>query len=166
MANINGNSGFNIGTDLGLAVSDNYGDSFPIDALGHLIDFDSQAASSTIKVIPITRGGIPIFQTVWNGGSGRMQFARSNGNLQAMTLELMAAYHSAGIIPIFSLAASVLNRDNSVDEYLFSGVQWENPNFGNFRALKEVDESLQFMWSTCVKTGGATAFLTGVDAAA
>lgn len=158
--------GFNIGTDASLAVSDNYGDSFPIDALGHLMDFNSKANSSIIKITPITRGGKPIFQTVWNGGSGRISLTRVNGNLQAMILDLMQAYHGSGIIPIFSIQLSILNRDSTIDEYLYSGVQWETPDFGNFRALKEVDQGLAFMWSDCVKTGGAPAFLTGVAAAA
>lgn len=167
MANINGQSypGFNIGTDIGVAVSDNYGDAFPIDALGHMMDFDSIAASSMIKITPITRGGKPLFQTVWNGGSGHIQFSRVNGNLQAMTLELMAAYHNAGIIPVFAMSTSILNRDGTVDEYLYSGVQWETPHFGNWRALKEVDMRLEFLWTDCIKTGGASPFLTGLAAA-
>jgi len=164
MASANG-QGFNIGTDANVAVSDNYGDSFPIDALGHMMDFDSEAAASIVKITPITRGGIPLFQTVWNGGSGRITFARVNGNLQAMILELMDAYHSAGIIPLFTLTLSILNRDNSIDEYLYSGVQWDATHLGNFRALKEVDMSLPFMWAQCVKTGGAPPFLTGLAAA-
>lgn len=159
-------SGFNIGTDIGVAVTDNFGDSFPIDALGHLMDFDSKADSSIIKITPITRGGKPIFQTVWNGGTGSIQLTRVNGNLQAMTLELMSAYHQTGIIPVFSIQTSILNRDGTIDEYLYTGVQWETPDFGNFRALKEVDQRMAFMWSDCVKTGGAPPFLTGLAAAA
>ena len=164
MPTINGSS-YSIGTDLGVSVSDNYGDQFPISALGLLMDFDTKAHSSMIKVTPITNGGRPIFQTVWNGGDGRMTFTRQNGNLQAMVLDLMTAYHTRGIIPVFGLAASILNRDGTIDEYLYSGVQWETPDFGNFAALKEVNNGISFNWSQCVKTGGPTAFLTGVAAA-
>jgi hypothetical protein len=163
MATINGTA-YNIGTDIGLSISDNFGDQFPVDALGLLLDFDSKAHSSVIKVTPITNGGKPIFQTVWNGGDGRMRFARTNGNLQSMVLELMAAYHNSGIIPVFAIAASILNRDSSIDEYLYTGVQFETPDFGNFAAMKEVDNGLSFMWSDCIKTGGGTPFLTGLAA--
>lgn len=168
MAIINGTvlSGFNVGTDLNVGISDNFGDAFPVDALGHMMDFDSTAATSTIKVVPITRGGKPLFQTVWNGGHGRITFSRVNGNLQSMMLQLMQAYHDSGIIPVFEITASVLNRDGSIDEYQYSGVQWETPHFGNFRALKEVDMGLDFMWSDCTLTGAASPFLTGLANAA
>lgn len=167
MATLNGTNygGFNIGTDAGVAIADNYGDNFPVDSLGHMMDFDSRATSSVIKIVPITNGGKPIFQTVWEGGTGRIRFARVNGNLQAMILELMDAYHSSGIIPVFSIAASILNRDTSIDEYLYTGVQWNTPEFGNYAAMKEVDQHLDFMWSNCVRTGGGSAFLTGLAAA-
>lgn len=164
MATINGNSGYNIGTDIGIAIADNFGDQFPIDALGLLMDFDSKAHSSIIKVTPITNGGKPIFQTVWNGGDGRLSFTRQNGNLQAMVLELMAAYHNSGVIPVFSLAISILNRDGTVDEYLYTGVQFETPDFGNYAAMKEVNNGINFMWSDCVLTGGSTPFLAGLAA--
>lgn len=163
MATING-TGYNIGTDIGVSVADNFGDAFPIDALGLMMDFDSTADSSIIKVVPITNGGKPLFQTVWNGGTGKISFTRVNGNLQSMALELMAAYHTLGIIPVFSIAASILNRDGTIDEYLYSGVQWNMPHFGNFAALKEVNQSIDFSWSDCIKTGAASPFLTNLAA--
>lgn len=163
MPAING-TGYSIGTDLGVSISDNFGDQFPIDALGLLMDFDSSADDAIIKVVPITNGGKPIFQTVWVGGKGRMTFTRQNGNLQSMVLELMAAYHNSGIIPSFAIAISILNRDGSIDEYLFTGVQFQTPHFGNFAAMKEVNQGIDFVWSDCVKTGGGTPFLTGLAA--
>lgn len=159
-------NGFNIGTDASVVVSDNFGDVFPLEALGHVMDVETDAEDTEVKIVPITRGGKPIFQTVWNGGRGRFSFARFNGNFQKMILELMAAYHNSGIIPVFAVSMSILNRDASVDEYLYSGVQFTKPKFGNYRALKEVDQGLDWVWSDCIGTGGLTAFLTGLDAAA
>lgn len=161
MPKLNG-TGYNVGTDIAVAVSDDQGDAFPIDALGHMLDFESEADETEIKIVPVTNGGKPLFQTVWNGGHGKITFARVTGNLQAMILELMAAYHGRGLIPQFAIATAVQNRDGSVDEYLYTGVQWKTPAFGNFKALKEVDQSLGFSWSDCVKTGGASVFLPGV----
>jgi hypothetical protein len=162
MASINGTTSYNVGTDASLAVTDDQGDAFPINALGHMLDFDSEADDTELKIVPITNGGKPLFQTVWAGGHGRITFARYNGNLQAMILQLMSAYHNIGLIPQFSLALAVLNRDGSVDEYLYTGVQWNKPKFGNFRALKEVDQMLDFSWSDCTLTGGASLFLPNV----
>jgi hypothetical protein len=158
--------GFNIGTDASVTISDSFGDVFTANDLGYLMDFDSEADDSEIKITPITGGGVPVFQTVWNGGRGRLMYTRMNGNFQQMILDLMAAYYSSGIIPQFALSLSVLNRDSSVDEYLYTGMQFTKPKFGNFRALKEVDQAVDFVWSQCVATGGLTAFLTNLAAAA
>lgn len=161
---ING-QGYNIGTDLSVVVSDDQGDVFPLEALGHVMDFESEADDSELKIVPISNGGKPLFQTIWVGGHGTIMFSRVNGNLQKMTLELMAAYHQAGLIPIFSLSTNILNRDGSVDGYLYTGVQFSKPKFGGYRALKEVDQNLSFSWSDCVATGGAAPFLAGLAAA-
>lgn len=158
--------GFNIGTDAAVTVTDNFGDAFPIDQLGLMMDFESDYDDAEIKVVPITGGGVPIFQTVWAGGHGRIGFTRRNGNLELMTLQLVAAYHNIGLIPIFTLLTTVLNRDGSVDERLYTGVQFNRPRFGNYRALKEVDQGLQFSYGLCQPVGGATPFLTGLALAA
>lgn len=158
--------GFNIGTDASVTVADNFGDAFPVDHLGLMMAFESDYDDTEIKVVPITGGGVPLFQTVWVGGHGNLMFTRRNGNLEQMILELANAYHHAGIIPVFSLLTSVLNRDGSVDERLYTGVQFNRPKFGNYRALKEVDQALQFSFGLCTPVGGATPFLTGLAAAA
>lgn len=156
------NSAYNIGTDVSIVVSDDQGDVFPLDALGHVMDFDTDADDTEVKVTPISNGGKPLFQTVWAGGHGRIMFTRVNGNLTRMVLELMAAYHDVGLLPIFALSTNILNRDGSVDEFIYTGVQWNRPKFGNFRALKEVDQSLDFSWSDCRAVGGSAPFLAAI----
>lgn len=158
--------GFNIGTDAAVVVTDNFGDSFPIDQLGLMMDFESDYDDAEIKIVPITGGGVPVFQTVWAGGHGRIGFTRRNGNLEQMTLELVQAYHSIGLIPIFTMLTSVLNRDGSIDERLYTGVQFNRPRFGQYRALKEVDQAVQFSFGLCTPVGGVTPFLTQLPTAA
>lgn len=163
---VNGNAGYNIGTDASVVVQDNYGDQFPLDSLGHVMDIDTEADDTPIKITPISNGGKPVFQVVWNGGHGRFTFTRVNGNLQQMILDLMRAYHDSGVIPQFTLSINVLNRDGTVDEYLYTGVQFTKPKLGNYKAMKEVDQALDFVWSDCVATGASAPFLTGLAAAA
>jgi hypothetical protein len=159
-------NGFNIGTDCSVTFSDNYGDSFTAQDLGHLMDVETAATDTAVKITPITGGGVPIFQTVWDGGTGRLTFSRVNTNLQQMILDLMSAYFSSGIIPVFSMMMNVLDRNGTVDEYLYSGLQFTKPNFGNFAALKEVNQMVDLVWAQCVATGGGLPFLSGVAAAA
>lgn len=164
-SSINGTAGYNIGTDASVVVTDNYGDVFPLDSLGHVMDIDTEADDTAIKIVPISNGGKPVHQVVWAGGHGNFLFTRVNGNLQRMILDLMQAYHERGVIPQFALSINVLNRDGTVDEYLFTGVQFTKPRFGNFKAMKEVDQRLDFVWADCIATGGSQPFLQALAAA-
>src|ERR1700678_421222 len=112
--------GFNCGTDSRFAVSDNLGDVFMDSDMGYLEDFESQARSQMLTVTPITTGGIPVHQCIWNGGSGRLSYTRFGPSFQQLFMGLMAPYYGTGVIPQFSLAQSVRNRDGSIDEYLFT----------------------------------------------
>lgn len=155
-------NGFNIGTDCSVVISDSFGDLFPAEALGHLIEFEAETMDHELEVVPITLGGAPIFQTIWAGARGRMSFARYNGVLTQFILSLMAAYHELGIIPQFSITENVLNRDGTVDEYLFTGVQFNKPRFGNFRAQKEVDQTIEFRASRMIGVGAITPLLANL----
>lgn len=152
-------NGFSIGTDISISISDQFGDLFPAESLGHVMEFDSESEDVELKIIPITNGGIPVYQTIWSGVRGRLMFTRTNGALSSMIIGLMTAYHEAGLIVNFGITGTVMNRDATTDEYMWVGVQWVRPRFGNFRATKEVDEQLEFRAQRLISTGGATPFL-------
>lgn len=158
--------GFNIGIDASVTISDQYGDLFPAEALGHLIDFDWSSEDTILKVTPITNGGVPIFQTIWNGVTGSMKLARVNGNYQGMISELMDAYHTAGLMVQLGMSVNILNRDGTIDEYLISNMQLHKCQFGNYNAMKEVDMTTQFSASLMTVQGGATPLLTALPTAA
>lgn len=153
-------SGYNVGSDASVTIGDQFGDVFPADLLGHLMEFDMESEDTELKIIPITNGGVPIYQTIPGGYMGNMQFARVNGNFQAMVSELWNGYHQQGLITQLSITVNVLNRDGSVDEYLFSNAQIKKPRFGNFRHEKEVDMRLGWSASLMTISGGASSFLS------
>jgi hypothetical protein len=158
--------GYNVGTDSNVTISDAYGDIIPADLLGHVMDFEMESEDTELKIVPISNGGVPIYQTIPGGYRGKCSLARVNGNLQAMVAELWNAYHSQGLITQLSISQNVLNRDGTIDEYLWSNVQIAKPRFGNYRHEKEVDMSFDIRASVLTVVGGATAFLTGLDAIA
>lgn len=155
-------NGYNVGTDVSLSISDSYGDVFPAEALAHITEFDCESDDVEIKVTPISFGGVPIYQTVWNGIRGRLMFARVNGSFQSMVINLMDSYFNLGNIPFFTITETVMNRDGTVDEYMYVGCQWVRPRFGNFRATKEVDMSFDFRAQRAVLTGALTPFLASL----
>jgi hypothetical protein len=155
-------AGYNVGTDFSASMLDNFGDAFPLDAFGLMTEFESESLDKELEVIPINQGGVPVFQTIWAGVRGRMGFVRSNTNLTSLVIDLMQTYHKFGVIPIFTMAASVLNRDGSIDEYIYTGVQLSRPRFGNFRSEKEVDQAIEFRAGRLKRTGANGPFLVGV----
>lgn len=157
-------SGYNVGTDIRFAITDQFGDLFTDDMLGHLMEFESESEDTLLKITPITTGGIPIYQTIWNGIRGNMLFTRFDGAMQQIIMDLMSSYYSSGIIGQLSIAAYARNRDQSVDEYLYTGVQFARPRFGNWRPTKEVDMRIDFHASQVVGTGTLVPFLTNMAA--
>jgi hypothetical protein len=158
-------NGYNVGTDVSLSISDPYGDVFPAEALAHVTEFDAESDDVEIKVTPISFGGVPIYQTVWNGTRGRIMFARVNGSFQSMIVSLMDSYYDLGTIPFFTITQTVMNRDGTIDQYMFVGCQWVKPRFGNYRATKEVDLSLDFRAQRVILTGALTPFLQNLPSA-
>lgn len=158
-------NGYNVGTDVSIAFQDSYGDSFTSDQLGYLMDFTSESEDVKTKITPITGGGKPVYQTLWNGVNGSMMFTRVGPAFQQMFMDLMAAYFNNGIITQFTMSVNVRNRNGSIDEYLYTGLQFERPRFGDFRSTKEVDMRVSFSASQMTANGTGQAFLTGVAAA-
>jgi hypothetical protein len=156
-------NGFNVGTDAQVSIADNFGDIFTAEQMGHLTALDSTAEDSPLKVTPITNGGVPIYQTIWNGVSGTMTFVRNGPPFGQLIIDLMQAYYISGIIPQFSMAVNVRNRDGSIDEYMYTGMQFSKPSFGNYQGVKEVDMKTNFVASQLMTTGSALSFLTGVS---
>jgi len=157
--------GFNVGTDAAFAITDPYGDIFVDDSLGYMMDFESQSQDINIKITPITQGGIPVYQTIWNGVQGSMMITRTGPTFQQLFMDLMESYYLQGMIPQFSLGLHVRNRNGTVDEYLYSGLQFSRPRFGNFRGTKEVDMRTDFHASLLQGTGPSQVFLAGLVAA-
>lgn len=159
-------NGFNVGSDVSFVLQDQFGDVLSAAMLGHLTEFDSESEDVPVKITPITTGGIPIFQTIWNGVRGHMRYTRVNGVFQQTFSDLMAAYYAVGVIPQMTLQAKVRNRDASVDSYIFLGLQMTRPRFGNFVSTREVDMRVEFRASTMVSLTGAGATLTALALAA
>ena len=166
MAAVTTINGFNVGTDVTFTLQDQFGDVLSAAMMGHLIEFESQSNDKPIEVTPITTGGVPIYQTVWNGVSGDMRFARVNGVFQQVFSDLMSAYYVAGIIPVMTLQTRVRNRDGSVDTYVHTGFQFSKPRFGSFAATREVDLRVSWMASVMVAKSGTGSALLGLAAAA
>jgi hypothetical protein len=155
-----------VGTDVTFTLQDQFGDVMSAAMLGHLIEFESQSNDKPIEVTPITTGGIPIYQTVWNGINGDMRFARVNGVFQQIFSDLMNSYFDAGIIPQMTLQTRVRNRDGSVDTYIHTGFQFSKPRFGSFQSVREVDMRVSWMASLMIAKSGTGAALLGLVAAA
>jgi len=90
---------------------------------------------------------------------------RTGPTFQQLFMDLMESYYLQGMIPQFSLGLHVRNRNGTVDEYLYSGLQFSRPRFGNFRGTKEVDMRTDFHASLLQGTGPSQVFLAGLVAA-
>jgi hypothetical protein len=154
------NDSFNIGQDVSLSLQHlESGVVIPITAFGHLMEFDATQEDRDLIIIPITDGGKPKLNVVYQGWSGHMIFTRVNGIFTGLFAALEANFYNARQLSHFAIQATVLNRDGSTDQYLWSNTILHRATGGNWRADKEVDQRVEFRADSMVVTGGAGAII-------
>lgn len=153
-------NGFNIGQDMSLTFQDDFGDNFPADLLGHMTDFEATEDDKLVTVVPITNGGRRLDARIPFGYTGRITFSRVNGNFTNLFVTLNQMFYTSGRIPYFTLFANVLNRDGTINQYMFRQVQFQKAGVGNFRADKEVDMSVDFVAQDMLQADGLGGLLT------
>ena len=158
-------NGFNIGQDISVSFqSDNgvpgsSGQSFSASALGHLMSFDAEVIDKEVDVYPISNGGIPLYDMMYMGWRGKMQFTRVNGNLTGIFIALQTQFFSSGTRVHFAITATVQNRDGTTDQAMFTQCSLSKGKFGDFKANKEVEQDFAFRAQTCVGTGSVANIL-------
>ena len=155
MANLLNN--FNIGQDVSIQITDDQGNTRDITDFGHLIDFSWKAETQELKVIPVTNGGRPIYNTIWQGVSGTFKWTRFNNAGQYFVIALMNNFYSLHLLPKFTIQVTVLNHDGSVDSYIATNAVFLNPSMGQFVADKEVMYEMSFKADNFVSAVGAPA---------
>lgn len=148
-------NGFNVGTDVSVTLQQIETQVIiPAFLLGHLDEFQPDQEDTTIRVVPITNGGKPLYNTVYLGWRGNMKFTRANGNLTGIFATLEKAYFDSGLLAHWNLLATVMNRDGTTDQYMFTAGTLQRHQLGNFRATKEVDMAFEFNFQRMVLTAG------------
>jgi hypothetical protein len=135
---------YNVGTDISVSISDDQGNQANAEDLGKLMEFEATEDDVENTIHPITDFGVPEHITIPRGWTGRMTFTRMNGALIDMLINRQASWYNGGIAVGFTITATVMNRDQSFDQYQFNGVAFSKGGFGNFRAEKEVDQQISF----------------------
>lgn len=138
-------NGYNVGTDISVTISNDLGDVFPANNIGHMMRFESTFIFEELKIVPISNGGRPLFESIPNGITGSMEFTRYNGAQVGIWAALQSAFYDSGVLPHWTILAAVTNRDLTVDDYVWNGVVFSRPQFGNFDGIRDVTQSLE--WS-------------------
>jgi hypothetical protein len=159
-------NGFNIGTNITVTISDQFGDVFNAGDLGHLQEIGANFDMEMLKISPITRGGKPMYLAIPSGLSGTMRFTRFNGALTSMFTQLYQLYYNNGILPKFTITVSVINPDSTTDQYIFTGVVFSRPGFGDFQNIREVDQGFSWNAENCVSTSNLSSIVPALAALA
>lgn len=153
-------NGYNLGTDVSMTLQHvESGVVLPAALLGHLMEFQFDQEDQVIRVVPITNGGKPLYNVVYMGWRGHAMFTRVNGALTAILAATEKDYFDNGHLNHFNMLATVLNRDSTVDQYMFTAGVLSRHQGGNFRADKEVDQRIEFNFQRMALTAGYAALL-------
>jgi hypothetical protein len=157
-------NGVNVGEDLDLSLRDDKGAVVSAWQLGHLLEFSANPDDMLIKVTPITNGGRVVFDRVPGGWNCSVQFARNTGQIASLIAAMDYNFYNFGRHPYFTAFTSILNRDNSVDQYSWTRLVIHKGGFGGFRKGREVEQPLQFACQELLNASGVFPFLVGVGA--
>lgn len=157
---------FNVGSNLSVQISDDFGDIFSADQLGHLTDFDATSEATVITIRPITNGGKVIHRRIPGGWIGRLMFERYSGAMINLIAGLDALFYATGLDPAFAIGCVILNPDGSTDKYTFTQVKFNRESFGNFRGNSNVPQSLPFNAQELIIPNNATTLLAALGIAA
>lgn len=151
-------NGYNIGTDASVSIQHvESGIVLPVALLGHLMELQFDQEDTVIRVVPISNGGKPLYNVVYLGWRGHLMLTRLNGALTAIMSALEKDYFDNGHLNHFNMLVTVLNRDGSTDQYLFTAGVMSRHQGGNFRADKEVDQRVEVQFQRMILTAGIAA---------
>jgi hypothetical protein len=132
---------FNVGQDFSATISDGLF-TRNLDEFGQLEMFRARALTKKIEVAPISRGGKHLYRTLYAGAEVHVRWARVFAAMQYLWTALQNNYFNQHQFTSFIIAASVINRDGTVDQHLFTGCEIDDPDFGDFEGAKQVNNEM------------------------
>ena len=144
---------FNIGKDVSGQIADDTGTSRNFIQIGHLLQLRIMQHERLVKTTPITNGGIPLHETIWESGELHFQWQRARGNVEFMTLTAANNFFLLDLRPNFTVNWFVSNKDGSVDSFQAIGCKMTRPELGAFSADKEVSQSQIFAYTQATLVG-------------
>ena len=140
---------FNVGTDLSASIfNPATGSNRNLDEFGQLEEFRGRSLSTQIEVSPISRGGVKLYRTLYGGAELDLKWAKVYGALQYFWAALQNNYFNLHLFTSFTIAASCINRDGTVDEFQFTGCEAAGQDLGDFMGTKAVNNELKFKCQT------------------
>lgn len=134
----------NVGQDISITFTTDDGRTTAADSLGLVMEFSAKSENIKLKVTPISHRGKPRRRTIPSGWNGSVKWTRVNGNVTKLIAGLTNDFYETGALRLFSLSATITNRDGSQDRYLFTNCSLSDGDFGSFEANKEVSQELSF----------------------
>jgi hypothetical protein len=144
---------FNIGKDVSGVISDDTGASKSFIEIAHLLQFSVVQHERLVKSTPITNGGIPLIETIWEDGEIHLMWERARGNVEFMVMQAAANFFALDLRPNFTVNWFVQNKDGSQDSFQAIGCKITRPELGKFSADTKVNQSQIFAFTRAFLVG-------------
>lgn len=118
MASFLGRTDFNVGQDVSVTITSNFGDRYAAEELGHLEDIEVDEDRNIIGVKGITGGGRVNKMSVPQGVKGKLMFARINGALAKLKIDHDQRWYQRKQSTFYNLQIQIVHRDGQVKNYL------------------------------------------------
>lgn len=167
-------NGFTVGTEQQqLILSNPTIGSFPVEQLGHQLEFNAKQESTKVICTPSAYNGRRLHRNIYHDWSGMLRTQRFNANMTQLILRIMQIFQDTGAESYFSLFTSINNTVlNTVDQYYFNRIVLDEHDLGKFDGTTGVENSIAFRCQSLtinssgasggITTGGPTAPPTGL----
>jgi hypothetical protein len=146
---------FNIGKDVSGRIYDDSGFSRSLFDFGHVLSVKLELTGRLIRQMPITNGGIPLLETIWEGARVHFRYTRARGNVEFFAVQTMANYFALNLRPNFSFVWFIADKNGSLDSYIASGgkIDPARLDIGDFSGAKDVEQGFSMDFATATIVG-------------
>jgi len=153
MAAITVNS-YSVGTEMQSLVLQANGQSYPVQQLGHLREFNATQNVTQTTITPVVYGGLRLHRNIYHDFSGRISFDRYNASITSLMQSIAYTFQQTGAETYFTIFATIFNAFlNTTDDYLFNNCVLDGHDLGAWTGTAEVQNLIQFRCQSFVVQG-------------
>lgn len=135
------NDGFNVGQQISLNLTDALGNNYD---MGRITRFSHTSKGTELESKTIVKNGYVDHKDMREGWTGEVVVDRTNGKWDALEAAQEQSFHAGGGQLYFTLKATIVNDDGTIDVLQFIRCAFKMTTAGNWSLDEKVEQTITF----------------------